>query len=376
MRRAVAVVLAVAARAHASPWALTAEAGGEVDTNVQRVETGPGLPENKPIVSPVLRLGVRADRKAELLGGGYALHLADLNRVAGDRDVSNEDVALLTGDVRWLHPLGDRPVAAGFGLTAIDAFPIDDRYGARTFRNLGADLLVTAHSGEDSRLTLNFGMRQFIYKPVTEPAHLFNWSGPAASGRLDLVLWQSAGNTRSLELSTTVGFEARTYEAQALVNACPPGSVADPMCSAPTTLARRDRASRGIVELTWIGHQVASLGYQLTVIDSNSYGQSFARHRILSSTTFALGKYYISVLAILQIDQYLDGLLVQRDTQHQEFTNIEDENRSSAQLHVARKLSGEWSLEGRFAYWRNILGGTMDLAFSRAVIYGGIVYSR
>jgi hypothetical protein len=375
MRRVAGLAIVIAARAHASPWTVTAEAGTEVDTNVQRVETGPGL-DTSPVVSPVLRIGARADRKANALGGAYSLHLADLTRVAGDRSVSVEDVALLAGDARWLHPLGDRPVAAGIGVTAADAFALDDQYGARTFRNLGADLLVTAHSGDDHRLSLGFGARDFVYKPPTEPAHLFDWSGPVASARLDLMLWQPAGGARSLELATTLGIEARTYGARAFVNACPPNSPPDPQCSASTDLPRRDRASRAGVELTWVGRQVASIGYQLTVIDSNSFGQSFARHRVLASGTMSVGKTYVSLLAILQIDQYLDGLLVQRDLQHAEFTNIEDENRSSAQLHVARKLTSEWTIEGRVAYWRNILGTTMDLAFQRAVFYGGIVYSR
>ncbi len=141
-------------------------------------------------------------------------------------------------------------------------------------------------------------------------------------------------------------------------------------------LTRRDRAAHAGVEVTYVGRFIASLGYQLTVIDSNSFGQSFARHRVLGSGTISIGKNYLSLLAILQIDQYLDGLLVEADLQHQEFTNIEDENRSSVQFHVARKLTDEWTLEGRVAYWRNILGNTMDLAFSRAVVYVGFVYSK
>jgi hypothetical protein len=69
---------------HASPWTVTGEAGAEVDTNVERVETGPGL-DTAPVTSPVMRLGVRADKKDELFGGGYALHLSDLTRIAGVR---------------------------------------------------------------------------------------------------------------------------------------------------------------------------------------------------------------------------------------------------------------------------------------------------
>jgi hypothetical protein len=371
----IGLVLGVAARADATPWSVTGEAGAEVDTNVQRVETGPGL-ATTPVTSPVMRFGVKADKRDEAFGGGYALHLSDLTRVAGDRSVSVEDVTLLAGDLRWVHPLGERPVAAGFAVSAIDAFPIDDDYGARTFRNLAADLVINAHSGEDYRLGLGFGARQFIYKPPTEPAHLFDWAGPAANARLDLVLWQPAGHTRSLELATTLGFEERTYESTAFANACSPSSPAAPSCSASTDLPRRDRAAHAGVELTYVGRYIASLGYQFTIIDSNSFGQSFARHRVLGSATMSLGKNYVSLLAILQIDQYLDGLLVQADVQHQEFTNIEDENRSSAQLHIARRLGDAWTVEGRVAYWRNILGNTMDLAFSRGVVYAGVVYSK
>ncbi|MEO6777124.1 MAG: hypothetical protein ABI467_29620 [Kofleriaceae bacterium] len=375
MRRAACLGLLVASHAHASPWTVTGEAGAEVDTNVERVETGPGL-DTAPVTSPVMRFGVRADHRAELFGGNYALHLADLTRIAGDREVSVEDVTLLAADLRWVHPLGDRPVAAGFAVSAIDAFPLDDAYGARTFRNLGADLVINAHQGEDYRLSLAFGARQFVYKPPTQPVHLFDWSGPAANARLDLTLWQPSGHTRSLELAATLGFEAQSYESRAFVNACSPSSPPDPSCTASTDLARRDRAARAGLEVTYVGSVVASLGYQLTVIDSNSFGQSFARHRVLASGTMSVGKTFISLLAILQIDQYLDGLLVQADLVHQEFTNIEDENRSSAQIHIARKLTDTWSLEGRVASWRNILGNTMDLAFSRTLVYAGVIYSR
>ncbi|CAN5351577.1 hypothetical protein BH11MYX1_BH11MYX1_15690 [soil metagenome] len=371
----VLIGLAIATRAHATPWSSTAEVGIEEDSNVQRVETGTGL-TTAPVSTPVLRFGVRTDKKGGLADGVYSLHLADLTRIVGDRDVSVEDVTLRAGDLRWVHPVGERPVAAGFAVSAIDAFPIDDRDGARTFRNLAADFVINAHSGDDYRFNLGFGARSFRYKPLTEPVHLYNWSGPAADARLDFVLWQPAGHTRSLELATTLGFEARSFEVNAFANACAPSAPPSPSCAGATSYARRDRASRAGVELTYVGNVVASLGYQLTVLDSNSFGQSFVRHRALASGTMSIGKTYLSLLAILQIDQYLDGLLVEADLQHQEFTNIEDENRSSAQFHISRKITEDWALEGRVAYWRNILGNTMDLSFSRTVVYAGFIYAK
>jgi hypothetical protein len=378
MRRVVwrvAVTVAVtAAPAHAGPWTVTGEAGGEVDSNVQRVETGPGL-MTKPIGAGVLRFGVRADRKDRAFGGAYVLGISDLTRVVGNPDVLVENVTVLAGDLRWLHQLGDRPVLVGAGVTAADALPLSDDVGARTFRNLGADALVVARAGDD-HLTLAVGGRDFVYKP--EPSHVYDWSGPTASGRLDLTLWQPPAKTKSLELAAAVGVEIRNYPSNsfALVNTCPTGAPPSPTCSSPTDILRRDRYSRAGVELTWVGDLVAAVGYQVGVIDSNSYGQSLVRHRVTASTTGAFGKTYATLLAILQIDQYIDGLIVQRDLQHTEFTNVEDENRSSLQLRVARKLSSTWSLEGRAAVWRNLAGGSAELAFHRELVYAGLMYSK
>ncbi|NVB79583.1 MAG: hypothetical protein HOV81_14395, partial [Kofleriaceae bacterium] len=189
---------------------------------------------------------------------------------------------------------------------------------------------------------------------------------------------QAPSTTKSLELTTSAGFESRTFaNSAALTNACPPGAPADPDCTASTDLDRRDRYQRLGTELTWVGRQVAAVGYQFTLIDSNSFGQSLARHRVTASATIALpARLYGTLLGILQIDQYLDGLLVRRDLQQQEFTNVEDENRSSVQARLARKLTPSWSIEGRAAIWRNLAGSAMELSFQRELVYLGIVYGR
>ncbi|MDB4956149.1 MAG: hypothetical protein JWO36_3718 [Myxococcales bacterium] len=371
MRRAALVLLCVAEQARAAPWAVSAEVGGEVDSNVQRVETGPGL-MTAPVTAGVLRFGVRVDHKDRLLGGGYVLGLSDLTRYVQDSSVTVENVTVLGGDLRWLHPLGERPVLFGFGLTGADALGITDPVGARTFRNLGADGVLVVRSGEDTHLTLAVGGRQFKYKPDRS----YDWSGATATARLDMVLWQSASKTRSLELVTALGFEARGYDVTALVNACPPGAKPDPGCAMGTDISRRDRFQRGAIELTWVGKQVVALGYQATVIDSNSFGQSLTRHRVTGSVTASWGNTFATLLGILQIDQYNDGLLVQRDLQHAEFTNVEDENRSSLQLRLARKLSSTWSVEGRGAVWRNIAGAAKELAFDRELGYAGLIYAK
>ena len=371
MRRALMLIVCIGT-AHAGSWSVTGEAGTEYDDNVQRVETGPGL-DTSPVEAGVFRFGARLDHKSKPLGGNLAFDFSDLTRLVANQDVSVENVTTLAGNLRWLHSLAERP-ALGFGVMAIDALPLTDPVGARTFRLLGPDALLALRGENDRSLTLAFGIRDFRYKPD----HDFDWWGPVANARLELVLWQPPAKTKSLELVGTLGFEQRTfYTGLARANACEPGAAPNPNCYASTDLERRDRYERAGIELTWVGHQLASLGYQLTVIDSNSYGESLARHRVTLSGTTALPLgLYGTLLAILQIDRFLDGLPVRRDLQSQEFANVEDENRSSLQLRLARHITSQWSIEGRAAIWRNLAGGAMELSYRRELVYIGIVYAR
>ena len=286
MRRAgwaVGLVIVTHGLAVAAPWGVNLEGGAEGDSNVQRVETGPGLDTHR-VASGVVRVGGKLDRRDRAFGGTYALVTSVLARIVNASEASSENVMLFAGDLRYLHPVEDRHVSFGVALAGINAVPITDRVGARTFVNLGADGLLVLDGGEDRHLLVGLGWRDFTYKENTA----FNWSGPAASARLDLSLWQTSGGTRSLELAASAGFEAREYNSTALVNNCPPGSAPSDSCTGGSSRTRRDRSQRVGVEVTYTGRVVASVGYQLTVIDSNSYGQSLIRHRIVASLTAEL----------------------------------------------------------------------------------------
>lgn len=374
MRRAAVVAVVIAAGgipARAAPWTVSAETGAEYDTNVQRVETGPNL-DTPPVKAGVFRIGGKVATRAGLAGGTAGLGLGLLGRVVnGGEDVSPENVILLTADARWLHPIGDRPLAAGVAIVGADALPLTDAIGARTFANVGADALLALHDDDDRRFTLALGGRAFTYKPD----RAFDWVGPVVNARLDLALWTSAARTRTLELGALAGFELRDYAGKAFADACPLDAMRSPACFAPTALARVDRYHRVGVELTWSGGVVASLGYQLVVIDSNSYGQSLVRHRAQASVTAALPwQLYGTVLAIAQLDTYLDGLVVDTDPNHQTFTSLDDENRSSLQLRLGRPLTKAWAIEGRVAVWRNL--GASDNAFARELAYVGAIFTR
>src|SRR5512140_460632 len=308
MRRAAlplvaAGILGLMRIARAEPWTVTMETGAEADTNVERVETVAGAMTER-IAAPVGRVGARFEHKGNALGGTYALGASALARLVASGQAKSENVMLYAGEARWLHPIESRPVAAGLSITAADALAITGGTGARTFLNLDADGLLVLGNSEDRSLTLAFGGRDFSYKP----SHAFDWQGMVANARLYVVLWQTSGKTRTLELTTTFGFEERTYASNALSNVCQPGASPDPRCYDGTSLTRRDRYQRASFELDWVGAIAATVGYQLTVIDSNSYGQSLVRHRIMTSGTVELAdKLFGTATATLQIDQYPDG---------------------------------------------------------------------
>ncbi|MBA3502786.1 MAG: hypothetical protein M4D80_39695 [Myxococcota bacterium] len=367
------VAAAVSRTASAQPAVstLTVEGGAEADSNVQRVETGEGL-ETMRVGGPVLRVGWRLDRRGRALGGGYVLGASMLARLVTESEAKSENVSLFAGDLRWLRSVGKRPVAVGAGLAYADAVPFSTDVGARTFRTVAADAMLLLRKGDDRSLSLSVGPRYFAYKPDRD----FDWWGPSIAARLDLNLWEPSGGARSLELAAVFGFEARIYDSLARASACPDGAPPSPTCFAPTSISRRDRYQRAGVEVTYTSSFIGTLGYQLTVIDSNSYGQSLVRHRgTLSATTQLPKKLIGTVLATLQIDRYLDGLVVQKDLQHQEYTNLDDANRSSVQIRLARRVTEAFSLEGRVAVWRDV-GGTLDTEYRRELVYFGGVYTK
>jgi hypothetical protein len=376
MRRAVLSALVaggalVAPRcAMAESWAITLEGGAEADSNVERVETTPGG-TTAPIAAPVVRAGGRVEHTRPLAGGTLAVSASSLARLVGDDRTRAEDLMLSTGQARWLGPLGDRPVSAGLALTGADAAAITGGVGARTFRDLGLDALVALLAGDD-RLMLTGGVRDFSYKPM----HALDWRGPVATARLDTTLWHNAPRTQSLELAVALGFEARTYASTAVIDTCPPHTAPSYACASTTSVTRRDRNQRAGLELTWTGAIAATLAYQLTVADSNSFGWSLVRHRTTASATLELIRgLFATATATLQIDQFASGVLVASDIQHLELTSLEDENRSSLQLRLGRALSPTWSVEVRGAAWHDF-AATGGASFRRALVYAGVVFAR
>ncbi|MGE0872711.1 MAG: hypothetical protein AB7P03_29415 [Kofleriaceae bacterium] len=375
MRRAacwLALLVLWTADARAEPWDISAEAGVEIDSNVERSLSNTNDSRTTAAVS---RVGGKLNKRDQVAGGTLTLGLSALTRLVHDDDLSGENVALLGGNVRWMRTVTDRPVSVGIAVSAVDAVPISESVGDRTFRYLAADALLVVRGGEGRALSLAAGGRAFDYKPDSAPDdddtdNDYDWSGPAVSARLDVLLWQSASRTRSLALATAAGVELRAYPTLALAGVAPTD-----MTPIPSNLAHRDRAHRASIELTWTGSFVFAVGYQLQVVDSNSVFWSAMRNRATVLATIPLPHdLYATPSLSVQVDHYPDGRQTTLDPNGSQQITLDDENASSAQLRIGRVMSPTLSLEARAAIWRDL--GDADRTFRRSLVYLGMIYAR
>src|SRR5690349_25139719 len=104
-RNAVLAVVATAATASAGPWRVQVETGGEIDSNVQRVETGPDL-DNHPYTAPLNRAVGLIQRSGRRGAVGYALEQYASNHAHTVRAALTEVVATPRADARPPHELG------------------------------------------------------------------------------------------------------------------------------------------------------------------------------------------------------------------------------------------------------------------------------
>lgn len=356
--------------AAAGPWRGQVEGGAEVDSNVQRVETGPGL-DNQPASATLVRAGARVERSARRGAGGYAVSLSGSLRASLDRNITTEDAATLGADARWLRGVGDRPVAVGVRVNYVDALPLAGVGGTRTFRSIAGEGVLVLRREQGDVTTVVAGGRDLTYKPD----HDFDWRGITAGFRFDRTLWHNADDTRTVELGADYRIERRRYDGPAFANQCESGAEPSPMCFAPTDLGRADLYHTGAVEMTYTGERVFSAGYQIVVVDSNSYGQSLVRHRLMLAATTELPAGFIATATLTgQLDQYPDTLVVSRDVQSNSFTTLDDDNRSSLQLRAAHRVGTGLAFEARAAYWTDLLPG--DLQFRRLLVYAGLVWTN
>jgi hypothetical protein len=358
------------------------ETGAEYDSNIHRVEQREGDDPCRAIRgAPVARAGARfagGYRRApgeRLAVSGYAGA-----KVFGDLEGQRENAAVGRVHAAYHKRLGAALAGvrgayfdtSDFALAQPDP-GCDPWLPSRTI-NLGeaaAEVVVPGPS--DYLLRAYAGARAFRYRADRD----FDWKGDHYGLELARSLWTGDPDrdARSAHVEMRGGYrlERRNYRGGALTNVCPDGSAADPACFAPAGLPRHDLHHAVTGELVVTGERIYAVRYELELHDSNSYGHSLLRQRLeLGVTTELPWRVVATAEGALQLDLYLDSLLLARDVHAQSFVSIDEENRNRLALHLARPVSERLTLEARYALASNELA-SRELAFRRHTVYGGVV---
>ena len=218
------------------------------------------------------------------------------------------------------------------------------------------------------------GYRAFDYKPDPD----FDWRGEHIGLIYQSLRWRGDpdrdDDAASIELRAGYRVERRGYGGPARTSACPGDDIDMPMCVAPTLLERADLNHALAAEAIYTGTRIYSARYELQFNDSNSLAESLIRQRLRLGLTTELGReLYLTAEATVLLHVYLDPLLVERDSQTLSYLSIDEENRNSLSVHLARALGPRWAIEGRYAICSNEFTN-QDLAFRRQTVYLGAVY--
>ncbi|MBT8491547.1 MAG: hypothetical protein KJO07_00695, partial [Deltaproteobacteria bacterium] len=219
------------------------------------------------------------------------------------------------------------------------------------------------------------GYRWFSFKADPD----FDWDGVSAVAGYRGTVWlgdrENEPDVASIDVGVSYRIDRRNYTGLAFRNQCMPDEPLVPQCSIPTDLGRVDLAHVASAEVSYTGERIYSLRYQLQLTDSNSFTQSFVRHRVdLGVTTELFWDVFMTARGTIQFNQFLDSLLITQDINSQTFVSIDDENRNSLALVLSRELSKELTLEGRYLFFSNEFA-TQELEFRRQTAYLGFVYT-
>ncbi len=397
MKRAPTLVVAVAAGlAGAAPaaaqdasapeergdWSLQLEAGSEYDSNVHRLERREGEMVDVD-GAPLARLGARhrlslrrtpRERFTLSSHGGLKLFATESGQ--------SENVAVLSTDGGYDWALRSRGAVFGLSASYYDAIPYElaepdadeDKSGGRHFRTGMGEATVTLIGPTGHRVTAAAGYRLFHYKPDPD----LDWHGLHAGLVYQGTFWRGDpdqdDDAGSIDISAGYRVERRDYDSPALTSACADQNSTDPTCSGGTGLVRADLNHSLAAEAVYTGRRVYSARYELTVNDSNSFGETLVRQRLrLGFTTELLRELYLTAEATALVHIYLDPLLVLRDEQALTFVSIDEENRNALSVHLSRALTRNWALEGRYAIYSNEFTN-QELTFRRQTVYLGAVY--
>jgi len=358
----------------ARPWAradsarhdLRVELGSEYDSNPDRAEQianyAPPLPQAGP--SPLLRL-VASGNFASALGQRGALALS--GAVAGkrffDQAARGDDVLVAQAGANGTLRVAGRTILglAGGYYDAFQRGPVD----RRDFRSLAPALRIEQGFLRAAQLTLGGGYRWFTFKSDAN----FSFAGPTAfvtarqmfPGNLDR-------GDADWEWTAGASLEWRGFEGAACTSAsCAAGSSSPPH--------RLDRFWVSHVELTRTTTFLLAAGAALHLNQSNSYGEGLMRGVFHARTVVPLPwALTVSSRADLVVTHYWDSLFLAQAAQDPSagapLVSVEDENRSTLRIEVARPLGQGFEIGARYVLYSSFpSSGSVDYRRQTALLY-------
>ncbi len=335
---------------------VNADAGVEYDSNASRISPSSAsdlLVRGGPLLrgtagGQLQYAGGRQRLRAQLQVGGKVFLVPTLQ---------DQDVGVLLGSYEHgLRLLPDsRLRLLGFA-DYYEAFQAPaSLLESRDFRSLsgGARLAGTRElpSTPQHRIDggIDLGVQYFAFKPD----EAFTFLAPSLSSRVNFLL--HAGDPElghDFDLGLHLRADYRGY-----------------------MFGRNDLFIQGGGGLTWQGQVLLQLGYMVQLALSNLDGESYQRHLLLTKLSFRLpGDFYVTGKAQINLLQGAPGLYVP-------VSNIDDDNRSLALVHIERPLPHGLSLVLRYTGYFSLPGertggfGVATESYQRHTGYLGLSYT-
>jgi hypothetical protein len=359
------------ARADSARHDLRVEVGTEYDSNPDRAEQiasyVPPLPPAN--ASPLARL-VASGSWASALGQSGTLALS--GAVAGkrffDQAARGDDVLILQTGANGTLRVAGRTVlgVAGGYYDAFQRGPVD----RRDFRSLAPTLRIEQGFARTMQLTLGGGYRWFTFKSDDN----FSFAGPTAfvtarqifPGNLDR-------GDADWEGTAGASLEWRGFDGLACASA-------DCAAASSSGSRRLDRFWVSHVELTRTTAFLLAAGAALHLNQSNSYGEGLIRGVFHARTVVPLPwALSLSSRADLVATHYWNSLLLAQADPNAgaPLVSIEDENRSTLRIEVARPLGQGFELGARYVIYSSFPGsGSVDYRRQTALLYLAVFDER
>jgi hypothetical protein len=298
----------------------------------------------------------------------YALALS--GALAGkrffDQDARGDDVLIAqangAGSIRLSRRFG-----LGGAMGYYDAFqrgPVD----RRDFRSFTPSLRLDTSVGKGMQLVVGGGYRWFTFKSDDR----LSFSGPTASLLFRHVLpgdLETGG--ADWEWNTGAMFEGRDFVGPACTN--------DTCTADPSTPHRQDRLWMGHVELTRTTSFLVGAGASAHLNQSNSTGESLVRGLFHARAVVPLPwSLSLSGRADLVVTHFRNSLLLVKDPNAAApLVSIEDENRSTLRVELARPLAKGLEIGTRVVLYSSFPSrGSVEYARQTALLYLAVFDER